>query len=139
LSRTAESSRRALLVGLDGVQHPDRYVATLDVGLTNDRTVVVVAHAEQGPARTTVVVDRLHAWQGKRVRPVSLEALKAWVEAACSEYCCSLLFDPYQAQHLAQRLRTKHVRGTPPSKAAFSLFAETMRARNPQSSGNPGI
>jgi terminase large subunit-like protein len=87
-----------------------RYIASLDIGLTNDRTVACVAHAEKRPAGLAAVVDRLAVWQGSKATPVSLDVVEAWVEAACRDYHCSLLFDPYQAQHLAQRLRTKHVR-----------------------------
>jgi hypothetical protein len=87
-----------------------QYVASLDIGLTFDRTAAVVAHAEQRPAGVTVVVDRLAVWQGTRLRPVSLDVVEAWVEAACRDYHCELVFDPYQAQHLAQRLARRHVR-----------------------------
>jgi phage terminase large subunit-like protein len=87
-----------------------RYITSLDVGLVGDRTVALVAHAERRPAGVTVVVDRLNVWQGKRFRPVSLDVVEAWVEAACRDYHCALTFDPYQAQHLAQRLRDRHVR-----------------------------
>jgi hypothetical protein len=87
-----------------------RHVVTLDVGLTNDRTACVVAHAERRADGLVVVVDRLEVWQGRRDRPVSLDVVEAWVEAACRDYRASLVFDPYQAQHLAQRLRAKSVR-----------------------------
>jgi phage terminase large subunit-like protein len=86
------------------------YVVSLDVGLTNDRTVACVAHGEKRLAGLTVVVDRLAVWQGKRFQPVSLDIVEAWVEAACRDYRCALLFDPYQAQHVAQRLARRHVR-----------------------------
>jgi hypothetical protein len=91
-------------------QPGSRYVASLDVGLTFDRTVAVVAHAERRPAGVTVVVDRIAVWAGSKVAPVGLDVVEAWVEAACRDYHCALTFDPYQAQHLAQRLRAKHVR-----------------------------
>jgi hypothetical protein len=87
-----------------------RYVVSLDVGLTNDRTVALVGHAERRPAGVTVVVDRLAVWAGSKAKPVGLDVVEAWVEAACRDYHCALCFDPYQAAHLAQRLRDRHVR-----------------------------
>jgi hypothetical protein len=78
-----------------------RYAVALDVGLTNDATAAVVAHAERRGDKTAVVVDRCKKWRGRRDWPVSLDAVEAWVEAACLEYRAPLLFDPYQAQHLA--------------------------------------
>jgi phage terminase large subunit-like protein len=99
-------------VGHIGDLEPDsryRYVVTLDVGLVNDRTAAVVAHAEERAPGLTVVVDRLALWSGTRAEPVDLAAVEAWVEAACVDYSASLVFDPYQAQHLAQRLRSRGV------------------------------
>jgi phage terminase large subunit-like protein len=87
-----------------------RYVASLDVGLTNDRTVSCVAHAEERAAGRVVVVDRLASWQGEKSRPVSLDAVESWVEEACRDYRCGLVFDKYQAAHLAQRLKGRRVR-----------------------------
>jgi phage terminase large subunit-like protein len=86
-----------------------RYVVSLDIGLTNDRTVAVVAHAEQRAGGMVVVVDRLASWQGKPGHAVDLDDVEAWVEAACSDYHCRLVFDPYQAEHLAQQLKKRLV------------------------------
>jgi phage terminase large subunit-like protein len=100
-------------VGHDGdlaYQSGHRYVASLDVGLTNDRTVSCVAHAEERAAGRVVVVDRLASWQGEKSRPVSLDAVESWVEEACRDYRCGLVFDKYQAAHLAQRLKGRRVR-----------------------------
>lgn len=102
---------------LDGPQAPQRgvrYVCTLDVGLTNDACVAVVAHRERtgdadSPLR--VVVDRLERWRGSRRSPVSLAAVEAWLETACREYhSAPLHFDPYQAAGLTQSLKAKGVR-----------------------------
>ena len=86
-----------------------RYVVSLDIGLTNDRTVAVVAHSEERATGRMVVVDRLASWQGEKHRPVSLDVVEAWVEEACRDYHCKLVFDPYQAQHLSQRLKKARV------------------------------
>ena len=36
-----------------------RYVATLDIGIVNDRTVLTVMHLEETPAGRRVVLDRI--------------------------------------------------------------------------------
>jgi phage terminase large subunit-like protein len=91
-------------------QPGSKYVCALDVGLVGDRTVAVIAHGERRPAGLTVAIDRVAVWQGRKDNPVSLDVVEAWVETACRDYRCHLIFDPYQAQHLAQRLRQRHVR-----------------------------
>jgi hypothetical protein len=89
-----------------------RYIATLDIGLTNDATVAVVAHAEQlenGPRR--VVVDRLQRWQGSRLHPVRLDDVERWLEEANEAYgCADVHVDPWQAQGIIQRLKSRGVR-----------------------------
>lgn len=82
------------------------YVVTLDLGLVNDRTVACVAHRD---VRGRVAVDRLAVWEGKRGAPVRLEDVEAWVAQACFDYRARLLFDPYQAVMLAQRLKARGV------------------------------
>ncbi len=102
---------------LDGPLEPDprwRYVATLDVGLTNDRTVCVVAHAEpetsaEGRRVQRVVVDRLAVWQGRRGDPVDLGAVEAWLLRVGRDYRCTIVADPYQAAQLVQRLQGRGV------------------------------
>jgi hypothetical protein len=103
---------------LDGVQAPRRgvrYVCTLDVGITNDACVAVVAHAErvsEDPgASVRVVVDRIGRWRGSRRKPVNLSEVESWVEMACVEYHRAPLHaDPYQAVGLLQRLKARGVR-----------------------------
>lgn len=103
---------------LDGPQAPQPgrvYLVTLDIGLTNDATVAVVAHAERmgedrgAPKR--VVVDRIGRWRGSKRRPVSLTAVEDWLESASREYNHAPLHaDPYQAVGLLQRLQARGVR-----------------------------
>jgi hypothetical protein len=104
------------------------YVTSLDVGLTNDRTAAVVAHAEERPAGLTVVVDRLGVWHGGQSSPVELSAVEAWVEEACRTYGAQLVFDPFQAAHLAQRLKARRVQVAPFtfSQASVGRLAVTM-------------
>jgi len=105
---------------LDGPQAPRpgvKYVCTLDVGLTNDACVAVVAHAErvsdQAGAPQRVIVDRIARWRGSRRKPVNLSEVETWIETASQEYHRAPLHaDPYQAVGLLQRLRSRGVRAS---------------------------
>jgi hypothetical protein len=82
---------------------------SLDVGLKNDRTVVVVCSVSQGSG--VVALDRMEVWQGTRARPVSLDAVEAWILEAWSAYGHPpLVCDPYQAAQLMERVRRRRVR-----------------------------
>jgi Phage Terminase len=110
---------------LDGPQAPARnvrYVVTLDVGVTNDACVAVVAHAErvsgERGAPSRVIVDRVARWRGSRRRPVDLTEVEGWVHTASVEYHRAPLYaDPYQAVGMLQRLRA---RGVHASEFTFS-------------------
>lgn len=102
---------------LEGPQAPvpgQRYVVTLDVGITNDACVVAVCHAPQATeygAPTLVQVDRLKVWRGSKRKPVNLSDVESYILAASNEYNgAELHADPYQAVELLQRLRAKGVR-----------------------------
>lgn len=88
------------------------YVITLDVGLTNDATVAVVAHAEPAsatadPGSLRVVVDRMQVWQGTKAAPVQLDEVAATLrEWSAGYYGARVVFDPFQAVQMAQQLRT---------------------------------
>jgi hypothetical protein len=66
----------------DGYDEGLRYVIGVDLGLTSDRTGVVIAHGERlaGHEEPTVgarvVVDRVQLWQGSRRQPVQLDAVE---------------------------------------------------------------
>ena len=97
-----------------------QYVIGLDLGLTHDATVAVVAHVE--PAHGSedgrrVVLDRLRVWQGSRTEPVQLAEIEEWVEQAAGVYHARVVTDPWQAAGLAQRLR---VRGVQVEEFTFS-------------------
>ena len=101
-------------VTLEGSQLPKqhkRYVIGLDVGLKRDRTVATVCHIEREADSSTVVLDRQQMWAGSRSNPVKLEDVEAWLlEASRSYNRATIVFDPWQAQHLAQNLRSRRVR-----------------------------
>lgn len=89
----------------------ERYVLSLDIGLVNDRTVATVAHLEREEDGHYVVVDHQEVWEGSKARPVSLTDVEAFlVEASRAYNRAPLVFDPFQAAHLTQRLRRAGVR-----------------------------
>ncbi|MGA7419840.1 MAG: terminase large subunit [Acidimicrobiales bacterium] len=102
---------------LDGPLEPQpgvRYVVTLDVGLTNDACVAVVAHAEQrgddkAEARR-LVVDRIARWHGTKSSPVSLDEVEAWVATSSANHNRAPVHaDPWQAAGVLQRLAKRGV------------------------------
>ena len=103
---------------LDGPLEPQpgfRYVVTLDVGLTNDACVAVVAHSEQrGEDRAEarrVVVDRMAVWRGTKIKPVNLDEVEAWVATSSKTYNGAAIHaDPWQAAGLLQRLHQRGAR-----------------------------
>lgn len=118
---TVDDVRRCIghvgaLPPVDGV----RYVVSLDVGLVNDRTVVVVAHVERlDEGSALVVVDRIDVWQGSRSSPVDLVNVEAHIAEASKLYHrAAVVVDPFQAVHLAQGLRR---RGVSVTEFAFSV------------------
>lgn len=102
----------AACVRLDGPQGPvpgRYYVASLDVGLKNDRTVaavVSVPSAWEGRA-PRVRLDRMGVWQGSRDAPVELDEVEAWLLEVVQSYGAPVVVDPYQAAQLTQRLRAR--------------------------------
>lgn len=88
-----------------------RYVMGLDVGLKRDRTVLTVGHLEPSPAGRKVVIDRVLRWTGTRTSPVSLTDVERSIVATWKQYGSPrLVFDPYQAAQLSERLRVAGVR-----------------------------
>jgi hypothetical protein len=93
------------------------YAVGLDVGLKRDRTVATVVHgerivgAEGDTVGVRVVLDRIHTWQGSRLRPVRLAEVEEWLAQAARDYNrATIRFDPYQAAGTVQRLRDRGVR-----------------------------
>lgn len=131
-------------------RHEDgsRYVISLDLGLTSDRTALAVSHVEwpaafrpgPGEAEPTeasgalVVVDRLVYWEGSKGRPVDLPTVQREVERQSRAYGhAPVVFDPYQAIQLGQSLRAQGVRAEPFAFSAASrqkLAATAIRLRN---------
>lgn len=130
---TSADDRLATLDGLraavthDGPLPPRRgrrYVIGLDVGLTDDRTAAAVCHPEDAGDPTAlprVVVDRLQVWRGSRDRPVRLTEVEEWLRTAAGDYRAPVVFDPYQAVGMAQRLA-----GTGVDARQFSFTAQSV-------------
>lgn len=125
--RLASPEQIRALATLDGPLPPTRphtYVVAVDLGLSRDATVAVVAHAEplarvladdppwqETIVGTRLVLDRLETWQGTRDRPVDLAGVEAWIgQASDSYFGAKVIVDPWQAAGLAQRLRRRGVR-----------------------------
>jgi hypothetical protein len=88
------------------------YVITLDVGLVNDRSVLVVAHKEGTGEDERVIIDRLWRWSGSKRNPVPLAEVEATIVEAHNRYQGEVLADPFQAVQLLQSLEKKGVRAT---------------------------
>lgn len=93
------------------------YVIAVDIGLTNDRTVVSVCHAEMSDDladdRVRVVLDRMEVWQGSRDRPVDIAHVEAVIGECVRQFSvgtpAAVIADPYQAAQMCQRLRERGV------------------------------
>jgi phage terminase large subunit-like protein len=92
-------------------------VITVDIGLKNDLTAVVVSHYEAVPEeerRTTswrVVIDRIETWRGSPAAPVQLAAIQeSLLEAARTYRNVRMVFDPYQAAGVMQELRRNGIK-----------------------------
>jgi hypothetical protein len=108
-------------------------VMGLDLGLTRDRAVLTVGHAEgidRGDDRAStmvvVVVDRMEVWQGSKESPASIEVVEATIlEAWLSYGRPRLVVDPWNAAMLVQRLRR---RGLKVVEHNFSQASNSRRA-----------
>lgn len=113
----------AVLVGEQPPQRGLRYVVTLDVGVTNDRSVVTVQHRAAGPEGVSrVVVDVVRRWQGSRAAPVDLAEVASTVRSLSREYNrAKVILDPYQAKLIAQQLASRGISVTEFTFSATSV------------------
>jgi phage terminase large subunit-like protein len=56
-----------------------------------------------------VVLDRMQVWQGNRKNPVRLSEVEAWVLQAAQSFGAKVVFDPWQATGMMQRLKDRHI------------------------------
>lgn len=88
-----------------------RYVMGLDIGTRRDSTVLTVGHLEMTAAGRKTVIDRVLRWTGTRTEPVSLSDVERAILATWRAYHRpKLVFDPYQAAQLSERLQKAMVR-----------------------------
>lgn len=118
------------------------YVVGVDLGIKRDRTVAAVCHAEptlrpregenaigNDETGTTIVLDRMELWQGSSEHPVQLDAVEEWVaQAARTYYPARVIFDPWQAVGMTQRLsgRGVQVEEFTFSQASVGKLASTL-------------
>lgn len=82
------------------------YVASLDLGHVHDRTVFSIGHREG----ETVVLDVMSTWAGTRKQPVSFSEVEEHIIRSWERYRFELTIDPWQALHVAERLRARGIR-----------------------------
>jgi hypothetical protein len=81
------------------------YVAGLDLGTVNDRTVFALGHRDGD----RVLLDRMQVWQGSRRHPVDFGEVERFVVATHQRFGFTLRLDPWQGLDLAQRLRAQSI------------------------------
>jgi hypothetical protein len=92
-----------------------RYVIAVDIGIYQDATVAVLAHAEReapdNPRSTLrVVVDHVERWKGSRKKPVQLSAVEEWIVDASRKFNHAKVYaDPTQFRGYLQNLRRRGV------------------------------
>ncbi len=77
----------------------------LDVAISRDATGIVKVRRVDG----FIVVDHITTFEPRRGQQIDLEEVEEEVEALAKRYRCPVVFDPYQAVHLAQRLTRRGV------------------------------
>jgi hypothetical protein len=92
--------------GMPGV----RYIAAIDLGLTNDWSALVLAHLD---ANAHAVVDVVRTWRGVPGAPVDLQAIEDVVVDFSRRFKISkVIADQWQAAHMVQRLARRGVSAT---------------------------
>lgn len=107
------------------------YVAGLDLGTVNDRTVFALGHR----AGDQVVLDRMQTWQGSRRRPVDFAEVERFIVASHRRFRFALRLDPWQGLDLAQRLRGQGVQA---QEFTFSVASKQRLAASLLSTINSG-
>jgi hypothetical protein len=82
------------------------YTASLDLGHTHDATVFAIGHLEN----EAVILDGMQTWSGSKARPVSFSEVEEHIHAAHTRFKFELSVDPWQALHVAERLRKQGIR-----------------------------
>ena len=57
-----------------------------------------------------IVLDRMEVWAGTRKDPVRLSRVEEWVAQAATSFSAKVVFDPYQAAGMMQRLEKRGIK-----------------------------
>lgn len=112
---TSVDDVRACILPGAGVRAPEpgiAYVIGLDIGVRNDRTVAAVCSlATDDDGEMLVVLDAMQVWAPSRDEELNFAEVEAWlIDTARAYNGAEVVFDPYAAVHLAQRLRVMRIR-----------------------------
>ena len=97
----AEQPTRASFVGAT-------FVAGLDLGIKRDASAIAIGGCESNGSR--VRLAHTQAWLPEGGKPIDLMQLEEEIVALHKLYGFDLFYDPWQAELLAQRLRSRGVR-----------------------------
>jgi hypothetical protein len=128
---------RACMTAGESVLAPQagvNYVVSVDLGVTNDRSVVCVCSrtsltGADGTQRSGVALDRIEVWQPRPGAPVDLGVVEAAIFELHHSYNHSpVVMDPWQGLLIAQNLRARRVpvREFTFSSASVSHLATTL-------------
>jgi hypothetical protein len=93
-----------------------KYIMLVDIGITNDASVMTVMHKEPIEPNSTkapfrVVVDHIERWKGSKKKPVQVSAVEDWiVENAPMWNKAPVYADPTQFRGSIQNLNRRGVR-----------------------------
>jgi phage terminase large subunit-like protein len=129
-----------------------RYVIGVDLGLTHDPAVAVVAHLEPNnryddtSGLPTVVIDTMKVWPGSPDQPVSLDDVEHWIASTAHRYHrAHVVMDKWQGAGMAQRLRNQRLDVSDKSFSAelndhlARTMLELLRGRRVSLPNDPGL
>lgn len=108
------------------------YVASVDYGLTKDRTVLTVGHQDKDGH---VIIDQMNVWQGSHGAPVQASDVEDWIVQVSKDFNSPwFVVDPYQLEPVIQRLRSVRIeryeyRGGKTNYQAASCLLSLIRNR----------
>ncbi|MDA4131496.1 MAG: hypothetical protein OK454_00010 [Thaumarchaeota archaeon] len=93
-----------------------RYIITVDIGVLDDASVMVISHKEPitpsqvlGPQR--VVIDHVERWKGSKKSPIQVSAVEDWLAEKSPEWNRAPVYaDPSQFRGSIQNLNLRGVR-----------------------------
>ena len=113
----------------------------LDVAITRNATAIVKVRRVHG----LIIVDHISTFEPRRGQQIDLEEVEEEVEAVAKRYRCPVVFDPYQAVYLAQRLTRRGVQmveyafTSEKRKALFANLADVISRGVLRSRPNPTL